>query len=64
MFLLFQGINIIIAMVMLALPVVACFYVVKRLNLRTSENGELAGRIAVLEKKVEELEDYINDSFR
>lgn len=64
MFLLFQGINIIIAMVMLALPVVACFYVVKRLNLRTSENGELSGRIAVLEKKVEELEDYINDSFR
>lgn len=64
MFLLFQGINIIIAMVMLALPVVACFYVVKRLNLRTSENGELAGRIAVLEKKVEELEDYINNSFR
>jgi|GEM_PF-1978138 len=64
MFLLFQGINIIIAMVMLALPVVACFYVVKRLNLRTSENGELSDRIAVLEKKVEELEDYINDSFR
>ncbi|MZQ76401.1 MAG: hypothetical protein GT589_09665 [Peptoclostridium sp.] len=64
MFLLFQGINIIIAMVMLALPVVACLYVVKRLNLRTSENGELSGRIAVLEKKVEELENYINDSFR
>ncbi|AHM56915.1 hypothetical protein EAL2_c16200 [Peptoclostridium acidaminophilum DSM 3953] len=64
MFLLFQGINIIIATVMLAIPVAACIYVIKRLSIKTSQNDDFSGRVAALEKKVEELEDYINNSFR
>ncbi|MEJ8554522.1 hypothetical protein [Tepidibacter sp. Z1-5] len=62
MALLFSGINIIILLIIMIIPVAVGYYAIKFLKNKEENKDELLVRIVLLEKRVKELEDYINDS--
>ncbi|SHH46516.1 hypothetical protein [Tepidibacter thalassicus] len=62
MFLLFQGINLVILFLILVIPIVGTYYLIKHLKNKESNKDEILGRILLLEKRVKEIEDYIKDS--
>ncbi|WFD11033.1 hypothetical protein [Tepidibacter hydrothermalis] len=62
MALLFSGINIIILLIIMSIPVAVGYYAIKFLKNKEENKDELLVRIVLLEKRVKELEDYINDS--
>ncbi|WP_099190648.1 hypothetical protein [Tepidibacter mesophilus] len=62
MALLFSGINIVILLIIMIIPVVVGYYSIKFLKNREENKDELLVRVVLLEKRVKELEDYINDS--
>lgn len=59
---LFSGINIIILLIIMIIPVAVGYYAIKFLKNKEENKDELLVRIVLLEKRVKELEDYINDS--
>jgi len=63
---LFGGINIIILLIIMIIPVAVGYYAIKFLKNKEENKDknkdELLVRIVLLEKRVKELEDYINDS--
>ena len=59
---LFQGVNIVIILLLLVLPILVCYYLIKYLKGREDNKDELLGRVILLEKRVKELEDYIENS--
>ncbi len=60
--LLFSGINIIILLIIMIIPVAVGYYAINFLKNKEENKDELLVRIVLLEKRVKELEDYINDS--
>lgn len=64
MYFFMQIFNIIIAMIVLTIPILVGVFLIKFLKKREFSNSEneLLARIILLEKRVEELEDYINQS--
>ncbi|CAH2214682.1 hypothetical protein [Tepidibacter aestuarii] len=60
--LLFSGINIIILLIIMIIPFVVGYYSIRFLKNREENKDELLVRVVLLEKRVKELEDYINDS--
>ncbi|KXZ40350.1 hypothetical protein SAMN05661008_00096 [Alkalithermobacter thermoalcaliphilus JW-YL-7 = DSM 7308] len=55
-------VNIIIILVMIIIPVSAGYFVINYLKNKEESRDEILGRIIMLEKRVKEIEDYINDS--
>lgn len=62
MFLL-QFANILVLMAIIAIPAVAVFFIVRAMKEKRFGSDDLESRIAVLEKKVREIEEYINESY-
>ncbi|OPJ56325.1 hypothetical protein CLOTH_07290 [Alkalithermobacter paradoxus] len=62
MIFLFQGINTILILLILTVPVLATYYLINHLRNKEENKDEILGRLIILEKKVKELEDYISDS--
>lgn len=62
MVLLFQGVNIVILILLLILPILAGHYIIKFLRNKEENKDELLARVILLEKRVKELEDYIENS--
>ncbi len=62
MVLLFQGINLVILIFILVIPIIATYFLIKFLKNKEENKDELLGRVMLLEKKVKELEEYINNS--
>ncbi|MCT4509423.1 MAG: hypothetical protein N4A48_11850 [Tepidibacter sp.] len=60
--LLFSGVNIVILLIIMIIPVLVGYYSIRFLKNREENKDELLVRIVLLEKRVKELEDYINDS--
>lgn len=59
---LFSGINIIILLIIMIIPVAVGYYAIKFLKNKEENKDELLVRMVLLEKRVKELEDYINES--
>lgn len=60
--LLFSGVNIVILLIIMIIPVLVGYYSIRFLKNREENKDELLVRVVLLEKRVKELEDYINDS--
>lgn len=57
-----QSSNIIIAILILIIPVILSYAFIRYLKTKPSKDEDLEHKILLLEKRVEELEDYINNS--
>ena len=62
MFLL-QFTNILVLIAIIAIPAVAVFFIVRSIKEKNLDGSSLELRVAVLEKKVRELEEYVNESY-
>lgn len=62
MVLLFQGVNIVILILVLFIPIFGGHYLIKFLRNKEENKDELLARVILLEKRVKELEDYIDNS--
>lgn len=54
--------NILALLGMLIIPFLIGFYFVKKIKMKSEDKEDIEIRVALLEKKVKDLEDYINDS--
>lgn len=59
---LIQGANIVILLGMLILPFVIAFFLVKWLRKRNEQSQTIEERLDILERRISDLEEYINDS--
>lgn len=59
---LIQGANIVILLGMLILPFVIAFFLVKWLRKRNEQSQTIEERLKILERRISDLEEYINDS--
>lgn len=57
---LYTGLNVLVLILMLVVPVIISFVFLKFLKTKEKPELDMEGRILMLEKKVKELEDYIN----
>ena len=62
MFLL-QFTNILVLIAIIAIPAVAVFFIVRIIKEKNLYSESLESRVAVLEKKVREIEEYVNESY-
>lgn len=58
---LYTALNIVVLILMLVAPIVISFTFLKFLKSKEKPEYDIEGRVLVLEKKVKELEDYINN---
>ena len=59
---LIQGANIVILLGMLILPFVIAFFLVKWLKKRNEQSQTLEQRLEVLERRISDIEEYMNES--
>lgn len=59
---LIQGANIVILLGMLILPFVIAFFLVKWLRKRNDQSQSLEQRLELLERRISDIEEYINES--
>lgn len=59
---LIQGTNILVLLGMLIVPFILGYFFIKKIREKNEESETLEVRIALLENRVKELEEYIEDS--
>ena len=59
---LIQGTNILVVLGMLIGPFILGYFVIKKIREKNEESETLEVRMALLENRVKELEEYIEDS--
>ncbi len=59
---LIQGVNTLVLLGMLVVPFILGYFFIKKIREKTDESESLEVRIALLENRVKELEEYIEDS--
>ncbi|WXR62214.1 hypothetical protein WG909_03005 [Peptostreptococcaceae bacterium AGR-M142] len=57
-----QSSNIIVAILILVIPVILSYAFIRYLRTKPSKDKDLEHRILLLENRVKELEEYINNS--
>lgn len=59
---LIQGTNILVLLGMLVVPFILGYFFIKKIREKNEESETLEVRMALLENRVKELEEYIEDS--
>ena len=59
---LIQGTNILVLLGMLIVPFILGYFFIKKIKKKNEESETLEVRMALLENRVKELEEYIEDS--
>lgn len=59
---LIQGTNILVLLGMLIIPFILGYFFIKKIREKNEESETLEVRMALLENRVKELEEYIEDS--